>query len=289
MDHKYFNSIISTHKGRKGSVRAFLRSIFLASKHINKDTFEIVIADLDIDMEVDRIIDSYKDRLNVTHCKIKYGGLFWKSKALNHCASKTQGKYITMLDIDAVVPPLFFKQVEDFYKDQANERVKLCYRVRFLDPSTSKIAMKTGFDESFVNGLIVKHKKFRQAFERYTKDEIKLRGKMTAPQQKWLYGQALGNSHYTMLKEDFMAIGGYDEKFIGWACEDLDFNKRAFEYLGQGTLICSPTWTVFSVHHNRSAWMNRKRTKQNEGIYHSNKKKRIVKLEITDTWGKFNE
>jgi len=287
MEHKYFNSIISTHKGRKGSVRAFLRSIYLASKLIDKNTFEIIIADLDTDKEIDLIINSYKDILNVTHCKINYDGLFWKSKALNHCASKTQGKYITMIDIDAIVPTRFFQNINEFYNDMANERSKLCYRVRFLDPKTSQVAMKTNFNEDFVNNLIVQHRKFRQAFERYTKDEVKLRGDMNAPQKKWLHGQALGNSHYTMLKEDFMEIGGYDEKFIGWACEDLDFNKRAFEYLGQGTLIGSPSWTVFSVHHNRTGWMSRKGTIRNERLYHSNKKNHIVKIPIGEQWGKF--
>jgi len=286
MDHKYFNSIISAHRSRKGSVRAFLRSIYLSSKRVDKDSFEVIIADLDVDGEVDRIINSYKDRLNIKHCKIKYDGLFWKSKALNHCASKSEGKYITMLDIDAIVPPLFCQEVERFYKDPGNEKVKSCYRVRFLDPQTSKIAMKKDFDESFLNGLISKHLKFRQAFERYTKDEIKLR-KMNGPQKKWIFGQALGNSHYTMRKEDFMAIGGYDERFIGWACEDLDFNRRAFAYLGQGTLMSVPGMTVFSVHHKRTGWMSRSGTARNEKLYDSNRKQNIIQLPIGDTWGKF--
>lgn len=286
MAYKYFNSIISTHRGRKGSVRAFMRSILLSSKYVNKDTFEIIIADLDIDSEVDSIINSYKDKLNVKHRKIKYSGLFWKSKALNHCALNSEGEYITMLDIDSVVPPIFFREVEKFYKDPVNKRTKLCYRVRFLDPLTSKEVMKKPFNEAFLKGLINKHQKFRQAFERYTKDEIRLR-KFTPAQKKWMFGQALGNSHYTMLKEDFMAIGGYDERFIGWACEDLDFNRRAFLYLGGGTLMGTPPMTVFSVHHKRTGWMSKKGTSKNENLCHSNKKKNIIQLPITDTWGKF--
>jgi len=286
MEEKYFNSIITSHRGRRGSVHAFFRSLLLSSRYVDKNSFEIVIADLDTDQEVDRIIEGYKKYLNITHCKINYDGLFWKSKALNHCASKTQGKYITMLDIDAVVTPQFLSEIEKFYKDADNEKIKLAYRVRFLDPATSKQVTKKKFDEAFINGLIVRQSKFRKAFERYTKDEVKLRN-MSAPEKKWMWDKALGNSHYTMRKEDFMAIGGYDERFIGWACEDLDFNRRAFDYLGYGRLLENPMMTVFSVHHARTGWMSRSSTLKNEKLYAKNKKHKVIKLPIGDAWGKF--
>jgi len=286
MGHKYFNSVITSHRGRLGSVRAFLRSLFLSSRSIDINSFEIIIADLDKNDEVDKAIGSYKDKLNITHCKIKYDGLFWKSKALNHCASLTQGKYITMLDIDAIVTPLFLQEVEKYYKDPINEKSKMAYRVRFLDEKNSRVVSRGDFSEGVINNFIVKHKKFRQAFERYTKDEVKIRN-MEGHQVKWMTDQALGNSHYTMRKEDFMAIGGYDEKFIGWACEDLDFNRRAFDYLESGYLNPTPFMTVFSMHHNRTGWMNRNTTKKNEKLYANNKANNIISIPISDSWGKF--
>ena len=286
MEEEYFNSIITSHRGRKGSVRSFFRSLLLSSKHIDRNSFEVIVADLDTDQEVDRIIDEYKKHLNINHCKINYTGLFWKSKALNHCASKAKGKYITMLDIDAIVTPHFLLEVEKFYKEVSREKVKLAYRVRFLDSVTSKQATKNKFDEEFVNGLIARQSKFRKAFERYTKNEIKLR-KMSSSEKKWMMDEALGNSHYTMRKEDFMAIGGYDERFIGWACEDLDFNRRAFEYLRHGTLLPTPVMTVFSTHHERTGWLSRASTLKNERLYAKNKQDKVIQLPIDDTWGKF--
>jgi predicted glycosyltransferase involved in capsule biosynthesis len=285
-EYQYFNSIITTHKGRLGSVRSFLRALLLSSKKVDKNSFEIVIANLDTDVKVDNVIDGYKDKLNIKHCKIAYDGLFWKSKALNHCALNTNGKYITMLDIDAIVSSSFLEYVESFYKDPVHEKVKLAYRVRFLDPKASRIATKTEFNEIFLNDLARQHKKFRQAFERYTKDEIRLRN-MNNTQKKWLENHALGNSHYTMRKEDFMAIGGYDERFVGWACEDLDFNRRAFIYLGGGHLVETVAMTIFSVHHERTSWMNGKNTKKNEHLYKENKDNKVVQLSINENWGKF--
>ena len=99
--------------------------------------------------------------------------------------------------------------------------------------------------------------------------------------------QALGCSHFTMRKKDYLAVGGYDESFIGWACEDMDFNRRAFAYLKKGTLRPEPQFIVFSVSHQRNAWMNQRTTRRNERLYASNKKKGIVQIPITKNWGQF--
>lgn len=286
MGDRYFNSIITTHGNRLGSMRALLGSLSIAAEEIDKDSFEIVITNLDPDPKADEMICGYRDKLNIKHCKINYQGLFWKTKALNHCILNAEGEYITMVDIDAVVPPLFLKHIQGFYAEPANRRVKLCHRVRFLDPSHSKHLTKKRFDKQYLQSLIGKHKKFRLAFERYTKEEIKTRSIKTH-EKKWMDKQALGNSHYTMRREDILAIGGYDERFIGWSCEDLDFNRRAFAYLGAGHIDPVPIYTIFSVHHNRAGWMNRKNTIRNENLYRKNKKENIIKLPINDTWGKF--
>lgn len=287
MGYKYFNSIISTHRERLGSVRSFLRSIEIASELVDKDSFEVVITNLGDESKVDAVIQYYQQKLNIKHCKIKYGGLFWKTKALNHCALNAEGKYLTMLDIDAVIPPQFLKSIEDFYADSSKENIKLAHRVKFLDPKHSKHLSKREFDKDYLNYLISKDKIFRLAFERYTKEEHKLRG-LKDHERKWAESQALGNSHYTMRKEDFMAIGGYDERFIGWACEDMDFNRRAFLYLGKGTIRPVATLTVYSMHHNRMAWMNRKQTRRNEKLYDSNRKHNVIKLPVDpERWGKF--
>ena len=191
-----------------------------------------------------------------------------------------------MIDIDAVVPPMFLKHIEDFYKDPAHRRVKLCHRVRFLDAAHSKHLTKRDFDKQYLQSLLGKHKKFRLAFERYTKDEVKCRG-LKQHEKKWMERHAMGNSHYTMRREDIIAIGGYDERFIGWACEDLDFNRRAFMYLGGGHLDPNPNYVVHSVHHNRTGWMNRKHTTRNEKLCEKNRKENVIKLPITDSWGVF--
>jgi len=284
---KIFNSIISSYRDRVGSLRGYLCAMALASKYVDKDSFEIVITDLGESEKVNALIKRYQGQMNIKHLSPLYNGIFWKSKALNHCALNADGQYLTMIDIDAIVPPYFLNNIEKFYVDPAVKDVKLAHRVRFLNAKMSKLVTKMDFTEGIlIKNIISQESKFRLAFERFTAEEIKSRG-LKGHQKSWYRTQALGNSHYTMRKEDFFAIGGYDESFIGWACEDLDFNRRAFSYLNNGLLRPEIPYTVYSVYHNRQAWMDPKTTRRNEGLYALNKKNKVVILPITKTWGEF--
>lgn len=282
-----FNSIITTHRDRLGSLRGYLCALSIAAKYVDRDSFEVVITDLGESEKVNATIRGYQKYINIKHLSPNYNGIFWKSKALNHCALNSEGKYLTMIDVDAIVPPYFLKHIEEFYRDKEKYNVKLAHRVKFLDNKFSKVVTKRQFDEEFmVKQLMANDKRFRLAFERFTIEEVKMRG-LKGPQKKWYCSQALGNSHFTMRKEDFIAIGGYDESFIGWACEDLDFNRRAFAYLGRGYLRPELPYVIYSVHHSRQAWMNQKTTTRNEKLYARNKKNKVIILPITKTWGIF--
>lgn len=285
-----FNSIFSTHRDRLGSMRGFLKSLSIAAKYVDKNSFEVIISDLGNDVKIDGLINSYKSQgiLNIKHLKNPCPGLFWKSKALNHAVLNAEGTYVTMIDIDAVVPPFFLKGIEDFYQKKApRPNVKLAHRVRFLDSKHSKHISKRDFGEEYIKQeLIGRWRTYRLAWERYTIREHRVR-KLQRHQLKWMEGEALGNSHSTMLREDYMAIGGYDERFVGWSCEDMDFNRRAYMYLGGGYMRQEPIYTVFSLWHTRNSWMSSKNTRKNERLYETNKKNNIVKIPIKKDWGKF--
>jgi glycosyltransferase involved in cell wall biosynthesis len=283
----FFNSIISTHRDRIGSLRGFLCSIKLASKYVNKDSFEVVITDLGQDDSIETIINAYRNFFNIKLLRPRYKGTFWKSKALNHCVLNSDGNYVTMIDIDAIVQPNFLESVESFFSNPSNYDTKLAHRVQYLDAKQSKFVTNNNFDEAYVIQVLRNnHKKYLRSYERYTSKEVKIRDPKNN-QRKWLANKALGCSHFTMRKEDYLAIGGYDESFIGWACEDLDFNRRAFVYLGKGTLRPEPQFIVFSVSHQRKSWMNDKNTKRNKRLYESNKKAGVIKIPITKSWGQF--
>jgi len=282
---KYFNSIVTCHKSRRWALRAFLRAFSLAVKYLNKDSFEIVITDMDEDS--DGLIDKYKDVLNINLCKVKYDGIFCRGRALNHAVLNAKGEYVTPIDIDSIISKHFLINIEKFYSEHGTERLKLCHRIKQLNSEVSLLFMFNNFEEDDVDLVISKHHDFWTNIERYTKDEIETHGGNIS--QEWLNGDALGTSQFTMLRSSFMKLGGYDESFIGYGCEDLDFNIRAYNLLGGGHLNTDPRCFVYHLENigGSEKYYDSKIVKDNYDRYLSNKKNNIISLPISSQWGKF--
>lgn len=284
-----FNSIISTHRGRLGSLKAFLRGLHVSSKYAKKD-FEVVISDLHPDESSKSIIDSYKDKLPIVHLHhMKYRGTFWKTKCINNAVLHSSGYYITHLDIDGVVTPHFFDGIEDFYSSPQFENAKLAHRVRFINKNISREICSIEWDEKYINNIINNFAKLtRMAKERYTLSNT-VNIKENVPSD-WANGKALGCSHFTMRKSDFISIGGMDENMIGWGSEDTDFNWRAFRFLGGGHIRTDPKFSVYDVVHpkdwNSEDWYA-KNHKNNSAIYDNRRKNNIIVIDKREDWGEF--
>lgn len=284
------NSIILAYRNRAKCLYPFLKSIDISLNQC-KSNVEIIIADLASSDNTKDIISKFK-HLDIKYNYIDYDGIFWKTKALNYCVRKASGELVTMIDVDSILPPMFFYSVNE-YVSRHRGKFKLAHRVRFLDKSTSNliINMQYKLNSSLLNKVLVKRaSRFKLALERFTEKEIKYC--FLSSSKKYaevLSNQALGNSHFTMRKIDYMEIGGYDEGFIGHGLEDLDFNLRAFRYLNHGTIRPSDTYTVYHLWniYNRDKWDDSKCRENNRKIYRHNKKNNIVKLDKNDEWGIF--
>ncbi len=282
---KYFNSIVTCHRGRRLALRAFLRAFSLAVKHLDKDSFEIVITDMD--ESSDTLIDKYSDVLNINLCKVKYDGIFCRGRALNHAVLNAQGEYITPLDLDSIISKHFLLNIEKFYSEHDTERMKLCHRVRMLDSDTSLTFLFNNFDESAIDNLLINYKNFVMHVERYTGDAIGYKGGEIS--SEWLEGEALGNSQFTLLKSIFMELGGYGESFVGWGCEDMDFNLRAYRFLGGGYLEPDPRCNLYHLV-NMNLSKNYRTTEIVEANYKKyckNRENNIIFLPVSSRWGKF--
>lgn len=283
-----FNSIVSTHRDRLGSLRAFLQGLFIASSYAKED-FEIVITDLHPNSNSKDIINEYRSKLPIKHIHhASYRGTFWKTKCINNAVLNSSGYYITHLDIDAVVPPHFFDGIEDFYSSTPSDNAKLAHRVRFLNQKLSNEACAGNYDENYINNIIRYFSKYTKiAKERYTLNNS-VNTKENVPDD-WKNGKALGCSHFTMRKEDFIAIGGMDERMIGWGSEDTDFNWRAFRFLNGGYIRTEPKYSVYDVIHPKnwadSAW-HAGHHKNNSVIYDEHRAKNVIKIDMSEDWGK---
>jgi len=275
-------SFISTHRNRFECLDIFLHSFELANIAF---PYEIVITDLGSDKQIFEVISKYKS-LPIVFESVPYFGTFWKTKALNFCVKKSKYNIITMLDIDSIVTESFCRNIYDFVSNNTSF-FKLAHRVRFLDnySNTAKDLVKKN-EKIRLNIFFAQNNlKFRLAIERYTENEVVLYGQNIPV---GFLNRALGNSHQTIRKEDFMAIGGLSEAFIGHGLEDLDFNLRLFRYLKKGTMQPILENTIFHIAHSYESDWNSERFKvNNREVYRSNKSKRVVAVKMEKDWGIF--
>ena len=286
-----FNSIILAYRDRPKSLKAFLRSLELASKHDND--FELIITDLNSNYRSTAIIEKFAKKFTIKHIKIPYDGVFWKTKALNCCALHATGDYITMFDVECILPKNFFGHIRGFFETPGNERKRLSYRVRKLDKTTSKFFMSnTKFTERDVEKKCTSRGKSFRRFKERAGDENMDAMKMTNADRKSAIKNEryLGNSHFTMTREQYLELGGYDERFIGYGIEDLDFNRRSLAHIGSSTLSFDLKHSIFHVNNNGlSSWRNTAKRKQNGLLYRVNEKKEVVCISRNHHWGIFKE
>lgn len=290
-----YNSVIVAYRGRPQCLQTFLRSIELALKNAEKNSVEVIITELGTqDERTKPIIDEYKSRIHIKYFPIQYFGNFWKTKALNHSARFAEGEIITMVDVDALVPPVFFNGIERFF-GKYGDKSRLSHRVRFLDPKASKwFRNHPQFTENQFNKLcIAQAVKHKVAKERYTVRNLQAHELHPAAIQglpaDFRQTQVLGNSHFSIKKEHYMKIGGYDERFIGYGCEDLDFNARSLKVIGQSRMNLQPSHTVYHLEHvyEKNKWQDRGLLANNRKRYKKNMGLNDPTLPITSQWGKF--
>lgn len=278
-----FNSIITTHRNRPDCLKVFLRSFELASKYVKPNSYEIIIVDLGSGTNCRFIANSFSGKLNFNYYEIDYKDVFWKTKALNFAFTQSTGNYITMVDIDSLVTPVFFKGIEDFFANPENSNTRLSHRVKFLNEKMTKQVKDGQFDEQFIKNNIISMSGFlNTAKERFTLDE------RDAISEEDYKKNALGNSHFTVKREHYEAIGGYDERFKGRTWEDLDFNSRLFKHLGSACLRKNPEYCVYHMNHmHEKSWATKDYSDINSKIYADNKDNKRVAVTKNADWGIF--
>lgn len=290
-----YNSVIIAYRRRPECLRLFLRAFELAASNVKKDDVEVVITELcNDDDRTQGIINEFKDKIHIKYFPIQYNGNFWKSKALNHSARFAEGDVITMVDVDALVPPVFFVGIEKFFAEYKGKS-RLGHRVRFLTESASGwFRSNPAFSMADFNKICVaQSNKHKLAKERYSisnlqKHELHPNAIRGLPHD-FRTTQILGNSHFSMQKDHYMKLGGFDERFIGYGCEDLDFNVRALRLIGQSRMKLEPSYTVYHLWHKyeKRLWKDKGLTDLNRRQYKRNRKNRTCELYKSAQWGIF--
>jgi glycosyltransferase involved in cell wall biosynthesis len=211
--------------------------------------FEVVVADDGSTVEHQRVIEQMAQRLSlpVTHVWHPDVG-FTASKTRNRGVSVARGRYVILLDGDCVPE-------HDFIRQHRTLREQGCYvngsRV-MLSPALTLRAIQ---NQEPVSGRTA-------AFwltQRMAGHASKLTGLLRLPswgrrRQAQFIWRGIRSCNMGVWREDFVAINGFDESFVGWGHEDADFALRLHNHgIRRKNGYCSTE--VFHLWHPESTRM----------------------------------
>jgi len=223
--------------------------------------FEVIVAEDDNAKETVCFLEKYKKELNITHVSHPDMGRT-KTKIQNQAIKVSNGEYLIFLDGD-VIPYRNF--ISSQLKIAKRKRVLSGRRVNLNEKITQKIK------KGKINPLnIEKYYWFYALFFIFDKTIRFEQGFYISP-NSWIYKKILQNRkrntailgcNWSCFKEDFVAINGFDEGYIGTSIgEDTDLTWR-FEMAGYEIKSSKNIANVLHLYHNQSDFLGATNAKE---------------------------
>ena len=179
--------------------------------------FEVIIADDGSAEETKELIASMQLSFPVPLIHSWHEDLGFRQAAnKNNAASKAKGNYLIFVDGDLVMHPYF---IQDNIRIAAPRQFVVNSRVMLDEAITNEIYRNNRFELSFFQ--LMKQKNFKNGFR-----------------LPWLSRIIPSQQHYkpcrgglmAIWREDFLAVNGLNEDFVGWGHEDTDLFIRIMNY-----------------------------------------------------------
>lgn len=142
---------------------------------------------------------------------------FRLSRARNNGVKEADGNLLIIIDSDIIMPNKF---IEIFYKNRKKNVINLSRAIR-LNEEMSNLLTDNDIENNRYSHLYSK-KKYFYNIERYYKNIFY---SIFLPKKQAEKFRAMAFSLY---KDDYIKINGFDEGFMGWGLEDVDFGQRAY-------------------------------------------------------------
>ena len=198
-----------------------LRSLFQCLLKQNKNFDELIIAD---DGSKENVINYIADLLPKVNFKIKHiyheDKGFRKTKILNEAVKNSMGDILIFCDQDLILGEDYIEKMSKIKKKE----FRMCRPHNTEEKEKDEIIKKVelGFKyEKCIKNIPIEY--INSVNKTLKKDRIRRVFQVLNLKQR---GIKLVGMSYSLLKEDYININGYDEKYIGWGYEDDDFGNR---------------------------------------------------------------
>lgn len=198
-------------------------------KNVNMHEVEIIVVDDGSNDNSDEVVNKYKaENANIKYVYIpRQAAESNRSKVRNIGISQAVGKYITFIDCGVVIPERFVENVLNIY-DELKEAAAIFHYTLGVNVDVNSEEAKVINELSTQNfSSIVKQ--LEKSYEwADTREELfdSVNGKLSRLPAPWTLGWSLV---ITVPKKYVDYINGFDESFVGWGSEDIDFCYRLYK------------------------------------------------------------
>lgn len=198
-----------------------LRALFICLLRQTVPPYELIISD---DGSQEKVEDYIGDLIEKAPFKIKHiyqkDKGFRKTRALNNGVKNSEGDLLVFCDQDLLFPE---DHIENIIK-KSRKKEFLMGRPFSISENEKKVVLDNLEKLSYKEII----KKLNPEYtinvkNTLKKDRIKRIFKQFHLRKR---GIKLVGMSYSLFKEDYISINGYDEKYQGWGCEDDDFGNR---------------------------------------------------------------
>lgn len=244
-----------------------LRALFICLLRQTVPPYELIISD---DGSQEKVEDYIGDLIEKAPFKIKHiyqkDKGFRKTRALNNGVKNSEGDLLVFCDQDLIFSE---DHIENIIKNSRKKEF-LMGRPVSISENEKNIILQEIEKNSYERVLSNLEEKYKfWVKDTLKKDKIRRIFKQLHLKKR---GIKLVGMSYSLFKEDYISINGYDERYQGWGCEDDDFGNR-LEIIGiigrefRGSLIQIHLFHPFDP----------TKTKSSNEEYYSLRKKEIFK------------
>lgn len=162
---------------------------------------------------------------------------FRLAKCRNNAVKISTGDFLIFLDQDIIHTENFIKI---FLENKKEKRFVTSYPIRLTEKQSEKIT--EGIIDSGEYLFIINDQQLNKIKKQFIKDYVSYIGhKLYLVKQK----PKLRGGVCAINRNDYFAVNGYDEKFIGWGNEDDDIRKRLYKL---GVSGFNPFYSEYPLH-----------------------------------------